>query len=103
MVFQNSKKVITPTLIFHLLVNELEHPRLGLAVSRKVGKAVKRNKVKRRIREAFRLKHGSFPFGVDLVVIPRRGVLEKNFDDYMTAFDILIRKTRRLGRPTPTT
>ncbi len=54
--------------------NGLDHPRLGLSVSRKVGPAVIRNRWKRLIREAFRLERAALPVGVDLVVIPRRDV-----------------------------
>ncbi len=54
--------------------NDLPHPRLGLSVSRKIGKAVVRNRWKRLIREAFRLCRARLPRGVDLVVIPRQGV-----------------------------
>lgn len=44
----------TSHLIVHVLANELGHSRLGLTVPRKVGTAVVRNRVKRRLREAFR-------------------------------------------------
>ena len=47
-------------------------PRLGLSVSRKVGKSVQRNKFKRRVREIFRLNHQTMVPGVELVVIPRK-------------------------------
>ena len=45
--------------------------RLGLAVSRRVGPAVVRNRWKRLLREAFRLERSRLPRGVDLVVRPR--------------------------------
>jgi ribonuclease P protein component len=51
-------------------VNELGHPRLGLTVSRKVGGAVARNRWKRLLREAFRLKQHELP-SLDLICIPR--------------------------------
>ena len=56
--------------------NGLNHTRLGLSFSRKVGGAIVRNRWKRLIREAFRLSRSDLPKGVDLVVIPRRGGVE---------------------------
>ncbi len=53
--------------------NGLPHPRLGLAVSRRVGNAVRRNRVKRLLREAFRLHRERLPAGFDLVVTPQPG------------------------------
>ena len=51
--------------------NALPHCRLGLAVSRRVGNAVARNRVKRRLREAFRLQQHQLPPGYDLVISAR--------------------------------
>jgi ribonuclease P protein component len=48
-------------------------PRLGLAVSRRVGNAVARNRVKRRVREWFRRERVSLPPGTDWVVVARAG------------------------------
>jgi ribonuclease P protein component len=50
-----------------------EPPRLGLSVSRKVGGAVERNKVKRLLREAFAIESDRLPAGTDAVVIARPG------------------------------
>jgi len=46
--------------------------RLGLAVGKRVGNAVARNRWKRLLREAFRLSRAELPAGLDLVVIPVR-------------------------------
>jgi len=52
----------------------LDHPRLGLAVSRRTGSAVARNRWKRVLREAFRLTQGQLP-ALDLVCVPRAGAV----------------------------
>ncbi|MEE9129741.1 MAG: ribonuclease P protein component [Phycisphaerales bacterium] len=64
------RKSIGPLNVY-ALPNELGRPRLGLAVSRRVGPAAFRNRVKRRVREAFRLLQHDLPCGYDLVVRAR--------------------------------
>jgi ribonuclease P protein component len=53
-----------------------EGPRLGVSVSRKVGGAVDRNKVKRLLREAFRAEAARLPDDVDVVIVARPDALE---------------------------
>jgi len=54
------------------LANGLDRNRLGLAVSRRFGNAVRRNRMKRRLREAFRLAQHDLPTGFDLVINVKR-------------------------------
>ncbi len=56
------------------LPNDQDSSRLGLAVGRKHGGAVRRNRLKRLLREAFRLERPTLPVGLDLVCLPRAGV-----------------------------
>jgi ribonuclease P protein component len=68
-------------------------PRLGFTVSRQVGNAVERNRVKRRLREAVRLSAGDkFCAGHDYVLIGRRTALALPFGDMLHDLDAALRR-----------
>jgi ribonuclease P protein component len=52
-----------------------ESPRLGITVTRRVGNAVVRNRVKRRVREAFRHQRSELRHPLDVIVIARKGAV----------------------------
>jgi ribonuclease P protein component len=60
-------------LVLYVLPNGLDHPRFGMAVSRRHGNAVQRNRLRRRLREACRLEQHSLPSGFDYLLVPRPG------------------------------
>ncbi|MBW2028359.1 MAG: ribonuclease P protein component [Deltaproteobacteria bacterium] len=61
--------------------NGLDVTRLGITVGRRVGNAVRRNRIKRLVREVFRLHKAGFPKGYDLIVTAKRGAADLGFRD----------------------
>lgn len=66
-------------------------PVLGITVSKKVGTAVERNRVKRRIREWFRRNRGGLPRNAAVVIIARQGAAQLG----------VVETTRELGELLP--
>lgn len=67
-VYESGVRKHVGPLIVYAVRNELPHLRLGLSVSRRVGNAVTRHRIKRLLREAFRLSQTDLPGGYDVAV-----------------------------------
>ena len=74
--------------------NGLNYSRLGVVVSKKVGQATVRNRVKRRFRELFRRNKALLPGNFDLVLIARPEVVQLDWQKMKEEYRALI---RRLG------
>jgi ribonuclease P protein component len=97
-VYDRRRSVSDPWLIVYACENGLPYLRLGLSVSRKVGRATHRNRLRRLYREAFRLTRHQMPGGLDLVLIPRRPE-HPPLDELKRALPRLVKQAaRKLGR-----
>jgi len=69
--YSRGKSAVCPCLALYSRKNRQGRNRLGVTVGVKVGKAVRRNRTRRRIREAYRVHEERFLKGYDLVVVAR--------------------------------
>lgn len=75
------KKIKTNHFIILFLENDLAFSRVGITVTRKIGKAVERNRVKRLIREFFRLNREAIPKSNDFIFIAGKGSPQLVYSD----------------------
>lgn len=69
--YHKGKSAASPYLALYCRKSKRGQNRLGFTVGKKVGCAVKRNRVRRRLREIYRLHEGEFAPGYDIVVVAR--------------------------------
>jgi ribonuclease P protein component len=71
--------------------------RLGITVTRKIGCAVVRNRIKRLVREVFRRNRERLPSGLDLVFVAKQQAATLEYADVVADFELLIQRALRRG------
>lgn len=79
-------------LVLYARPNHLGINRVGITVSKKLGKAHIRNRVRRRLREAYRLNEMRFCTGWDIVVVARSRCIDCDFDKIVSSYLSLAQK-----------
>ncbi len=93
-VYAQNQRAGDTCLLLLAAVNSIGRTRIGLSVSRKHGNSVARHRLKRLLREAYRLEQDSVPEGLDLVLIPKQNT-QAGIDQYRAA---IVRLSRKLAK-----
>jgi len=96
LVYDKGSSCVNRFIVMKVLPNGLTVSRFGLSVSKKVGIAVVRNKVKRRLREIIR--HSQLKPGLDIVIIARVPVSGTDYSSLERAVQALLIKSRVTAR-----
>lgn len=91
-VYRRGKSFSNELLVLYIYKNKRDYHRLGISVSKKVGKSVVRNRVKRLIKESYRLNSHKLKEGFDFIFIARVASNGKSFKNIESSFINLCKK-----------
>lgn len=92
--YKKGRKYWNRDFVVYVYRNAFDNTRLGVTASKKIGNSVKRNRVKRLIREVFRLSKHRIRPGYDIIVVSRSPAIHLK---YQQAQDTLVHLFRRAG------
>jgi len=91
-VFKNAIPAVSPHLTLLARKNNLDHPRIGMAIPKKhIKHAVGRNRIRRIVREQFRHQQHQLP-AIDIVIIAKAGIADLSNQEINKVLDKLWRK-----------
>jgi ribonuclease P protein component len=92
------RRIHTPHFLLVVHPNALNNTRLGITVTKKVGTAVQRNRIKRVVREVFRRNRVFFPQSHDVVLIAKRNAAEIDYESLVSELRRAAKKMREASR-----
>ena len=84
--YQKGVSAVSPVMVLYCRKNRLGRNRLGLVSSTKLGHAVVRNRLRRRLREIYRLHESRFRTGWDIVVVARSRAVTAEYAELEKAY-----------------
>ena len=100
-IYARGKSYVHPNLVLYVAKNRLGYTRIGLTATKKVGHAVQRNRLRRQLREIYRLHEASFVPGYDLVVVARSRAIGADYAALEHAYLSLAARLGLLTQNTP--
>ena len=91
-IISQKKSISNATFVFYLSIKKQNHARVGISVSKKLGKAVVRNKIKRQIRMMFQDIFDFESYKYDVICIVRNKYLCQEYDNNKHELEKLIKK-----------
>ena len=85
-IYAKGRSGVSPCLVVYCRPNKHPNNRLGVTVSAKLGHAVVRNRVRRRLREIFRLNQGKMRKGYDIIIVARSRSVTATYREMDKAF-----------------
>ncbi|MDR2357035.1 MAG: ribonuclease P protein component [Oscillospiraceae bacterium] len=92
--YSRGKNAASRFMVVYCRRNGRAESRVGITVSGKLGGAVRRNRMRRRLKETYRLCERALSPGYDIVIVARQGCFDAAFGDLTRDF---MKLTRRLG------
>lgn len=96
--YKKGRKVVSNLVVLYKVKNDGAGTRIGITVSKKVGKAVVRNRVRRLIREGIFLNYDKLPDGYDYVFVARVKAAEANYSAITSNVHYAVNKLRKISK-----
>jgi ribonuclease P protein component len=97
MVYNRGKSAANKYLVLFVLKSKDDHNKLGVSISKKVGKSVERNRIRRLIKESYRALEKDVKVGFDLIVIARQPANAAAYKEISASIKHLLLKQSLIG------